>query len=354
MNPALEEEKAVLEIKKLKNEVGLLGRFSTHVWPIMATALTIVLSVIALRVSFRTENRQTDFQQRQSEREQAQKHNEEVYKAVELATDPNGKADRRIAGIWELNRFWDIHSDTLSGEQVLIANVLAGELSLGDDQRFARCAAAEVMGMAEGPHAHRGDTQEKFAKRLSEVLYGKSTGEIGLVVRQHLLLRSAQPGPGDSFGYPITPDARASNRCMTALDATREAIRNNWGYLRSVNLNQTDLSRIQLYEADLAGASLRSAFLGHANFRCANLSNADLTSAKEWQSADLHFAVVTNAKPKEFVAYAVARGAYGDMTDDQWLRWRDHNFLVKSGKANLEGQEGSHCGQDEIPSVELK
>ncbi len=357
MNANLENEKAALEIQKLKNEVGPLGVFASHIWPMLATVLTILVSVIAVVVSLLTASRQTDFQQRQSEREQAQKHKEELFKAVELATDPNGKVDRRIAAIWELNRFWDIHSDTVSEEQVLIANVLAAELTPADENRFARCAAAEVIGNAEGPEAEKLGKQEAFAKTLSEILYGKSSGEIGLVVRQHLLLRSAQPGSRDPSGHLINPDPGASNRCLTALDATREAIRINWGYLRGVNLNETDLSRIQLYEADLAGTSLRGAYLGHANFRCANLSNADLSHAN-WEDADLHFAVVTNAKPKEFVEYAVSRGAYADLTDDQWLQWRKNKFLVKQKKPILEafqgGQEGSRCGMDEIPPVELK
>jgi len=338
----LENKKASLEIKKLENEVGPLGIFASHFWPMIATGLTILISVIAVVVSLMTQHEQV-----------IEKHKEGLSKAVELATDPNGKADRRIAAIWELNRFWDIHSDRVTDEQVLVANVLAAELTLGDDYRFARCAAAEVIGNAEGPRARKGDEQEAFAKTLSEVLYGKSSGEIGLIVRQHLLLRSAQPGPWNSFGYPINPDPNASNRCMTSLDATREAIRNNWGYLRAINLNQTDLSRIQLYEADLAGASLRSAYLGHANFRCANLSNADLTGAN-WDNADLHFAAVTNAKPQDFVDYAINHGAYKDLTDDQWLQWRLNTFLVKQQKPILQGTDGSRCGTDEIPPVELK
>jgi hypothetical protein len=201
--------------------------------------------------------------------------------------------------------------------------------------------------------ARKSGKEEEFARYMSKILYGDRSGAIGLVIRQHLLLRSAQLASHDSSGYSSEPDPRASNSCVTALDATREAIRSNWGYLREVNLNGTDLSRIQLYEADLAGASVRSAYLRNANFRCANLSGADLTSAK-WQDADFHFAVVRGATPKEFVEYAIKHGAYNDMTDEQWLRWRDNEFLVKEKTPILDAKNGSQCEKDEIPPVDLK
>lgn len=328
----LEVKKTELEIKKLRGETGVLGTFSAHVWPMIATALTLMISVIALSVSLHTQNLQLTFQREQMAREEAQKHKEALSKAVELATDPAAKPDRRIAGIWQLNDFWGNEDD-----QVVVANVLAAELVLGDEYRFARCAAAEVIGNAEGREAHKGGHDEESAIRMTNLLYGDRRFGPGLVVRQHLLLRSAQGGS-------TKPDPRASNRCLTALDATREAIRNNWGYLRDVELSGTDLSWIRLRGADLAGASLANAYLGNANFRCANLSNADLTGA-EWRTADFQFAVVNDAKPKEFVAYAVTNGAFDRMTDQEWLTWRDNSFFVSDRRAVLHESKGSRCGE---------
>lgn len=330
-----EVQKTQLEIKKLRGETGVLGTFSAHVWPMIATALTLVISIIALSLSLHAQSLQVAFQREQMAREAAQKHKDALSKAVELATDPTAKPDRRIAGIWQLNDFWGNEDD-----QVVVANVLAAELVLGDEYRFARCAAAEVIGNAEGREAHKGGHEEKSAIRMTNLLYGDRRFGPGLVIRQHLLLRSAQ----DSSSKP---DPRASNRCLTALDATREAIRNNWGYLRDVELSGTDLSWIQLREADLAGANLVNAYLGNANFRCANLSNADLSGA-EWRTADFQFTVVNGAKPPEFVAYAVTNGAFDQMTDEDWLTWRNNSFLVAEGRAVLRDSKGSRCGERDL------
>jgi hypothetical protein len=339
MTESPERQKLHLEIKQLRDQTGPLGVFSANVWPMIATAITLAISLYALLLSLRTQRAQFELQQKQFMQEQSAKHKEALSKAIELATDPNGKPDRRIAGIWQLNDFWGAPED-----QVLVANVLAAELTLGDEYRFARCAAAEVIGDAEGTEANKNEPGERVAARMTRMLYGHNSGDIGLVVRQHLLLRATQFGPTDSSGYSTKPDPEASNSCTTALDATREAIRGNWGYLRDVNLNGTDLSRIQLYEADMAGAIFQYAYLRNANFRCANLSNADFTHAN-WYNADFHFANVTGSTPDEFVKYAVNHGgAFVGMTDEQWLKWRKNGFLVDKKTFVLDSQNGTRCG----------
>jgi hypothetical protein len=345
---SLEGEKTALEIKKLRNETGLLGAFSAIVWPVIATAITLAISVYALWVSVRTQKAQFELQRTQNMQELAEKHKQSLAKAIELSTDPQGKSDRRIAGIWQLGDFWNTRED-----EVLVANVLAAELTLDDDYRFARCAAADVIANAYGPDAIKGGSEERLAARVARILYGHRSGDIGLVVREHLLLRATQFGPTDRSGYSNKPDPKASNSCVTALDATREAIRGNYGYLREVNLNGTDLSRIQLYEADMANASFRHAYLRDANFRCANLSGADFTEAK-WEGADFHFADVTGAIPRDFVDYAKSNGAFVNMTDDQWLKWRKKGFLVLGHSFVLDSTNGSRCGETDLRPAPLR
>jgi Pentapeptide repeats (9 copies) len=243
-----------------------------------------------------------------------------------------------VAGVWQLNEFWGTDED-----QKLVASVLAAELTLPDDYRLVRCAAAEVIGNAESAVAKK-ENPDKERQTLVRILYGNKDGEIGLVEHQHLLLRATYFGPTDAWGYSNTPDPKASNNCATALDASREAIRLSWAYLHEVNLNGTDLSQIQLYEADLAGASLRSAYLNHANFKCANLSHADFEGA-HWDTADFSFANVTGSKPDKFRDYARAHGALPDTTDADCVKWRDNGFRVsKKGSVLFDSANGMECG----------
>lgn len=292
--------------------------------------------------------RSSNYKRRKISKNKPDKIKQSLAKAIELATDPQGKPDRRIAGIWQLSDFWTTRDD-----EVLIANVLAAELTLSDDYRLARCAAADVIGNAYGADAIEGHPDQPHAARVSGILYGNRSGDVGLVIRQHLLLRATQFGPTDRSGYSTRPDPKASNSCVTALDATREAIRGNWGYLRNINLNGTDLSRIQLYEADLANASFQHAYLRNANFRCANLSGTDFTNAN-WEGADFHFADVTGAFPSKFVAYAKNNGAFVDMADDQWLKWREKGFLVSNHAFVLDSANGSRCGEADLPPAPLR
>jgi hypothetical protein len=329
-----EQQKLSLEIQQLKDQLSPLGKVLSYIWPILSSILTVGVSFLAVYISVRTANNQSIFQENQQ-------HDQTLSKAVELATDSSGFADRRIAGIWELNTFWDGKKD-----DTILASVLSAELTLGDERRFARCAAAEVVGNAIKTSVFSDGSQDvDTAKKRVHLLYGSRSGDIGIVIQQHLMLRQNISSELDQHGCFKVVDPAASNSCTTSLDATREAIRKNWAYLRDGNFNCTDLSKIQLYEADLAGASLRGAALPNANFRCANLYRADMTGA-DWTKADFRFANVSEAVPQEFVIFAKQQGAFTKMDDGTWLRWRQNGFLVKGSDYSLDAS-GSRCGYAE-------
>jgi hypothetical protein len=295
---SLDERKLELEVEKLRLDTDSVGRFASRIWPMIATMLTIVLSGIAVGVSMMAQRNQHIF-------EQEQRHRESLTEALKLATDASGQADRRIAGIWQLNNFWASRDD----RQVL-ASVLAAELGLDDKYRFARCAAAEAIGRAMSTVA------AEDRPLLAKLLFGSSRGDIGLVVQEHyLLLHSGAP-------------TAATNDCQTALDATREAIRKNWYYLREVNLQGMDLSRTQFYSADLAGSLLMYSTLDKANFRCANLSQASF----DWSNwpdarADFTLANVRDAVPRDFRSFAKEHGAI-EMSDSEWTTWKKNGFRL--------------------------
>jgi uncharacterized protein YjbI with pentapeptide repeats len=139
---------------------------------------------------------------------------------------------------------------------------------------------------------------------------------LGLVTEQNKLLWNNSKS---------SDDKNATNVCRTGLDATREAIRKNWEYLREVNLGDTHLERIQLYLADLHGASLIRATLNDANFRCANLQGADFTDSN-WKdrnvNMDLKYANVRDVKPDEFKEWATTKGEATDKMDEAgWADW---------------------------------
>jgi hypothetical protein len=294
-----QEQKVDFEVKKLISDTSWLGRFSSKIWPIVATVITLYLSGFATYVSLTTQKQQALIGQRQ-------KHQEALIDALKLATDGSGEVDRRIAGIWELKQSWQDPD-----EFEVTASVLSAQLTLPDKDRFARCAAAEVIGNAMS-------TGKAHQAELARLLYGNRDGEIGLVIRQHQLMKTS--GTAE----------QATNSCLTALDATREAIRKNWRYLHDVNLNDTDLSKIQLYSADLSGAVFLNSKVNDANFRCSNLSGAVLTGTN-WETGDFRFANVRDATPEAFRAFAIRSGAV-EMSDADWQAWRNNGFRIDQGK----------------------
>ena len=185
----LENDKLKLEIQKLRGETNRVGRFASRVWPIVATAITLLVSVIAIVVSIGTQTRQLNF-------DAQKKHDETLMEAVKLATDGSAGADRRVAGIWQLNQFW-----ANSADAPFISSVLAAELAVhvNDDDRFVRCAAAEVLG-----HAMQ-DIPARDRPRIAQLLFGSKDGQIGLVMQQHRLIQSLGLDNGVASGGCNSP-----------------------------------------------------------------------------------------------------------------------------------------------------
>jgi len=277
-------------------------------------SIAVVVSVIAALVSVGT----VTISVLTLRQQMADKDREVLNQALTLATDKTGGADRRVAGIWALNYYW-----SKPQYSNLVASTLTALLALNAGNegslRPARCAAAEVIGNAiniEPPYKD-GTTE---VTNVSHVLYGEWNGKysLGLVTEENKLLWNMGK-------HKSRFDEQATNTCMTALDATREAVRKNWKYLRSVNLADTHLERIQLYLADLNGTGFNRANLKYANFRCANLQNADFTDSNWQDILDLQYANVKSAKPDDFRNWAISKGARADLDESLWITWLKAN-----------------------------
>jgi hypothetical protein len=325
----LENAKLRLETRKLQQDLDWVGRFSARVWPIVATSLTILLSVIAVVVSVRTQRDQADLQRKLAEEtlsfNQSVHHDDSLRAAITLATDKSGDSDRRIAGIWQLNKAWS-HPD----DYEMVASTLTAELGLPDENRSARCAAAEVLGQAmeRAVMAHLPDTDRD---RLGNLLFGDPSGALGLVTIQNILASHS--------GTANIQDAEKP--CQTALDATREAIRKNWVDLRNRNFAATDLRGIQLYKADLSGANLYGTKIQNANLRCSNLHNVSTGDAEGKESADLLYSNMPGDNDPAIKTLA-EKGYLFQLDDATWRQWRDKGMRVDAqGKPVMSDQEGS-------------
>ena len=325
----LENDKLRLEVQKLNEDLGWVGRFSTRVWPMVATSLTIVLSIIAVVVSVVTQRNQADLQRKLAEEtlafNQSVHHDDSLRAAITLATDKSGDSDRRIAGIWQLNTAWSHPED-----YEMVASTLTAELGLPDENRSARCAAAEVLGeaMERAAMAHLPDADRDH---LGKLLFGDPSGALGLVTIQNIL--ASQSGSNN------IQDARKP--CQTALDATREAIRKNWTDLRNRNFAGTDLRGIQLYQADLSGAGFYGAKIQNANFRCSNQHHAGTGNAEGFESADFLYSNDPDDNDPA-IKSLVDKGYIFQLDDATWRQWRDKGMRVdKQGKPVMSDQEGS-------------
>lgn len=323
----LENAKLRLETQKLQQDLDWVGRFSARVWPMFATSLTILLSVIAVVVSVRTQRDQADLQRRLAEEtlvfNRLVHHDDSFRAAISLATDKSGDSDRRIAGIWQLNTAWSDPDD-----YEMVASTLTAELGLPDENRSARCAAAEVLGhaMKRAAMAHLPDTDRD---RLGNLLFGGPSGALGRVTIQNILASQS--------GTTNIQDARKP--CQTALDATREAIRKNWLDLRNRNFAATDLRGIQLYQADLSGANFYGTKIQNANLRCSNLH--DVSTGDAEGEADFLYSNMPGDNDPEIKALA-EKGYLFQLDDDTWRRWRDKGMRVDAqGKPVMSDQEGS-------------
>jgi hypothetical protein len=132
------------------------------------------------------------------------------------------------------------------------------------------------------------------------------------------------------------------------LDATKEAVRKNWEYLREVNLTNTNLEGTWLYSADLQGACalLQNARLAGINLRCANLAETDF-SGSDLTAADFFLAradkIAPDALQKSLPASMVFHG-----TEQEWTQWRDNDFRVRKNSnapvlVKNENQEDDVC-----------
>jgi len=303
-------KKRNLEVDDLKNRVGFWGRFSTVLWPVIGSLLTIVLSVLTYRIS----HQQTKLAKQMDNIEIANKDRETLDRALSAATDNSNSVDRRIAGIWELAGFWSNQQD-----EKVVASVLSAELILPEDRyRFARCAAAEALGDAiQGKSSYRGGADENRSKRIAKQLYGATDGTLGLVTTANIFLRRSSTNRKED----------TAEHCLTPLAATKEAIRKNWEYLRATNLNVVDLSQTELYAADLAGSMLNDTHLEKAIFRCANLFGTSLSGA-HYEGADFRLANVSKVTPGDIQDDLIKHYGAIELSDEAWQQWRHNHFQV--------------------------
>ncbi len=224
-------------------------------WPIFASVVAAVFTFLSWRLN------------------QRQQRFDSLNKAIESATS-EGSQIRRIAGIWQMNQYWKEERFEETMAATLTAALIGTKDNAGakDSDGLYRCAAAEVIGNAiDGPESYSTGLDAARSERIAHLLYGDRSGRLGLVSELNRELRGSEPQQILKTCENFTD--------ISALDATREAIRKNWEYLRGVNLDTTDLTGIPLYSADLDSALLRGADLHSATLRCANLNAADLTMA---------------------------------------------------------------------------
>jgi pentapeptide repeat protein len=288
-------------------DLGMTGSnwFVKVFWPIFASVVAAVFTFVSWTLN------------------QRQQRSDSLNKAIESAT-AEGTQVKRIAGIWQMNQYWkeERFEDTLS------ATLTAALIGTKSDDGLYRCAAAEVIGNAiDGVEGYSTGTDATRSERIAHLLYGDSSGKLGLVSELNRELRGSQSLQDYKTCENYTD--------VTALDATREAIRKNWEYLRTINLDTTDLSGIRLYEADLDSTLLRAANLHSANLRCANLQAADLTQAN-LANADFYLANVANLKPDDVRSDLVNNKKAKEFKSGEWESWRRNDFRVsKQGQPVL-------------------
>lgn len=323
------DDKLSYEILDLENKTSPAGRFATYIWPMVSSLATLLLTLVVAIVSLHTQSRQATIEERQKEYEQTLKRKELLDEALKLATDGSAGQDRRIAGIRSLTQFWSQQE-----YEEIVASTLVAELGLDDKDRFARCAAADVLGEATyGPDSYFGGKNDKRSARIARLLFGYSPkGEIGLVGRENKLLQAVRKrGEEESDTDP----------CLTAIGASREAVRSNWSYLRDANLNETDLVGTRLYEADMAGASFVMADIDAVDFKCTNLYGADFGQSGLWTKfvrvttpplglslPDFAYANIKDVKPRELATWIKTKFTAVEMEDAVWQSWRKNGFRV--------------------------
>lgn len=298
------QTKVLLEIKKLQQDTSWQTRATAALWPIVAALFTGYVSFASYYS------------------QKSEKHAELLNQAFVNATetkDGSASEARRIAGIWQLNEFWQLHDEQ---DETVIPSFLVEELSLkGDDNQNVRCAAVAVVGNLLSDKYIKAVGQKRF-EQVRMLLFGDKEGAIGQLVSMNVRLRLQ------------TQESRPVNECdkslsVTPLDATREAIRMNWNYLRRANLQGTDLNGVRFYQSDLAYASLKHANLKGASFYCANLLGVNLEES-DLSGADLSYANVNGVTfPRE---YKISNVPTLNMSDSEWREWSKEGFASNDSR----------------------
>jgi uncharacterized protein YjbI with pentapeptide repeats len=329
------ERKIRLEIEKLQMEVGPVSRLASILWPAIASFLTLLLSVATGYVACQN-----------SRQEDLRKIEEQVAAAAKDTGDP--ERQRRVAAIWRLNQYWS-NPDAEVQVSATLSSLLGGRAATD-----VECEAAAVIGNAITEKGFSNGHEAERSERIATMLYGNKDGRVGSVVSQNLLAKARNLEPQLSK-EDFRDDTK--RRCYldpnaNALDATKEAIRKNWEYLRDVNLNDTDLSGIYLYEADLVGATIVHAKLTSANFRCANVSGVDFTGS-DLSGADFYLANVHDLKPIELQKYLLDSKLAFDWDNAKWERFRAKGFaLYSSGQPIILGTP--HSESISQPCLDLR
>jgi hypothetical protein len=320
---ALELEKLRAEVALAKSQVTFLGNFSRLMWPVITSAVTVGVSLAALIVSLVTSSRQARLQYAQDEQKLFAGN-------LEIATNDALGATRRVTSIWTLSSFWaDGKHDGV------LAETLSALLSVGDDKGTAiGLAAADVIGLAI-----TAPMDEQLKARRAALLYGSTqTWEVGTVVRQQKFL----------LGSDSRPCELPRDNGDIRVEATREAVRKNWEYLRHAHFRGIDLTGSRLYQADLTGAYLQDAKLDKADLRGATIEGADFTGSCV-RGTNVKDVSGTPAAPENFRSWALQHGAV-EMTEPQFDAWRQAGFSQPADWASWRGA-GFPITKDGAPAV---
>ena len=267
---AVETTKLREEIQRLRSENSTLGRLGRVVWPLITGALTAVVSFVALNVSWQSQSFNAE-----------QERKKTFFSALQMATDSKSGQDARIAGIWTLMDYWhDPHySETLANA---VAAILATDPDDTSPQAMTkvqrlRLTAAAVIGKAITETTSRAE-----GERLRKLLYGDGpSGTLGAVTRYQQDLSALKTS--------LLEKKQSTESVDLSLQATKEAIRQNWENLEFSQFAGHDLTGIDLY-----GANAKGAYFGAARLTGANLCGANVSQAN-FERADLSYTELSNA-----------------------------------------------------------
>jgi hypothetical protein len=309
----LEHKKLQLEIRKLDYETRWFARFSSLSWPILSSALTILIAYAVYTIQ---------------ENEAEQKDREVFLEALQRATDSSESFDARVAGLWSVGQYW-------KEWPVNVANTLAAVLATGLDAPSAaqsesydvvRQNAAEVMGEGiSGTSTEKKPSKKTMAERALLLFGNGNTGECGSVTRIHWYLIGLRKNalkrnlPLTEINRKIQATKIAARRCLMYLEDAHFADFDLTGApLQGADLERAVFKSSLLDRANLEGADLSYAYLLRTDLRCADLEGATLYKLRQWESATVTNANVHDVHGNdEFKLWALGHGAL-DMAHDRW------------------------------------